>query len=256
MREKVDDYFSISGMQQRQLDHDIDLFFKWHRYQELPEYANLMSSFSRQISDGLTREELSLLFERVRAARVRLAEASLPGASQFLASIDDEQLELFDREFREKLAEDRERLELSIEEQKEERFKRYLETVEDWFGDFDQEQQDTLRLIINDRPLTYAQWLDRREQRHRELIQFLAKKPDAPAIEAYLHRQYVQSIKQKSDTLRNNSRQFWLTVGLEIDQIITPKQRRHAMSRLDSYREDFSDLSRQNTDGMHVQVEP
>ena len=256
LREKVDDYFSLSGMQERQLDRDIELLFEWHRYQELPEYANLMATLNRQIADGVNREELSWLFEQIAAARVRFVEAGLQGASEFLASIDNEQLERFDSEFRQKLDEDRERLDLSIGEQKEERFGRYLETLEEWFGDFDRQQQDALRLVIDARPLTYAQWHTRREQRHRELINFLADNPGAPAIKAYLHRQYVQGIKQRSDTLWNNSRQFWLSAGLEIDQIITPEQRRYAMLRLDGYRQDFTALSRQKIDELQVVVEP
>ena len=255
VREKVDDYFSISSMQERQLDRDIDLFLKWHRYRELPEYVNMISTFKRQIADGLTREEVSLLFDQITAARVRFVEASLHAASQFLASIDNEQIEIFDREFRQKLDEDREQLELSVEQQKEERFRKYLETLEDWFGDFDQEQQNALRLVSDARSSSYAQWLTRREQRHRELIHFLGSKPGAAAIKVYLRRQYVQRIKHKSDSLRKNSRQFWLTAALSIDQIVTPTQRQRAMSRLDSYRKDFDDLSRQKTDVLPVEVE-
>ena len=255
VREKIDDYFSISSLQERQLDRDIGLFFKWHRYQELPEYVKLISTFNRQIADGLSREELNQLFDQIAAARVRLTEASLQAASQLLASIDNEQIELFDSKFRQELDEHREHIELSVEQQKEEIFSKYLETLEDWFGDFDQKQQNALRLVSDARPMNYPDWLNRREQRHRELLQFLHAKPNTPEIKAYLRRHYVQVINMNSDRLRKNSRQFWLSALLSIDQIISPAQRQRAMARLDNYRKDFDNLSRQEPDVSRVDIE-
>lgn len=255
VREKIDDYFSISSNQQKQLDRDIGLFFKWHRYQELPEYVKLISTLNRQVADGLSRDELNLLFDQIAAARVRFAEASLPSASLFLASIDNEQIERFDSEFRQELDEDREHIELSVQQQKEENFSKLLDTMEDWFGDFDQKQQNALRVISDARPMNYTDWLNRREQRHRELLRFLRNKSDAPSIKVYLRRHYVLRIKQNSNGMRKNSRQFWLSALLRIDQIISPAQRQRAMVRLENYRKDFDNLSRQNPDAPRVEIE-
>lgn len=243
--DKIDDYFSISSNQEQQLDQDIDLFLKWHRYQELPEYVKLLSTFNRQIADGLTREELNLLFDALSAARVRFAEAGLQSASLFLASIDNKQIEWFDSEFQQKLAEDREQIELTVTQQKEKSFSKLLDNLEDWFGDFDQKQQNALRVVSQARPMNHANWLSRREQRHRELLLFLRSKPNAPSIKIYLRRQYVERFKPNSNDMVKNSRQFWLSALLDIDQMISPEQRQRAMTRLDSYRKDFDDLSRQ-----------
>ena len=253
--DKIDDYFSVSSNQEQQLDQDIGLFFKWHRYQELPKYVKLISAFNRQIADGLTREELNLLFDQLAAARVRFAEASLPSASLFLASIDNKQIERFDSEFRQKLVEDREHFELTVKQQKEENFSKLLDTLEDWFGDFDQKQQNALRVVSNARPMNYADWLNRREQRHREFLQFLRSKPNAPSIKDYLRRQYVQGFKQNSNGMLKNSRQFWLSALLDIDQMISPVQRQQAMARLDNYRKDFENLSRQKPRVHRVVIE-
>jgi hypothetical protein len=242
---QIDDYFSTTSIQEQQLDHDIEMFFKWHRHQELPEYANAISSFNQQFADGLTRVELTGLFDRLVAARIRFTEASLQSASQFLASIDNEQLERFDREFREKIAEDRERTELSIEEQRQENYDRLLDTLEDWFGDFDEQQQSALRLVSDARPDNYAQWLDRREQRHQTLLEFLRGKPEAPVIKTYLHSRYVEALKQNRGRLQETTRCYWISAILKIDKIITPAQRQRAIRKLDDYRQDFIHLSEQ-----------
>ena len=103
--------------------------------------------------------------------------------------------------------------------------------------------------------MNYPDWLNRREQRHRELLQFLHAKPNTPEIKAYLRRHYVQVINMNSDRLRKNSRQFWLSALLSIDQIISPAQRQRAMARLDNYRKDFDNLSRQEPDVSRVDIE-
>jgi len=255
VREKVDDYFSISSIQEQQLDRDIELFFKWHRSQELPEYAKEISKFNQQFDDGLTRSELINLFDQLVAARIRFTEASLQSASQFLASIDNEQLEHFDREYRQKLSEDRERTLLSIEQQRQENYDHLLDTIGDWFGDLDETQQSALRLVSDARPDNYAQWLDRREQRHQMLLEFLRGKPEASVIKAYLRSQYVETLKRNTGRLQETTRRYWVSAILKIDQIITPAQRRQAMHKLDGYRQDFIELSQQKEPEKRIEVE-
>lgn len=255
VRGYVDDFFSITRTQAQLLDRDIELFFKWHRHQELPEYANELSSFSQEFADGLTRDELIRFFDQLNTARIRFTEASLQSASQFLASIDNEQLERFDREFREKLSEDRERTELSIEQQRQENYDRLLDTIEDWFGDLDEQQQQALRLVSDVRPDNYAQWLDRRERRHRTLLEFLRGKPEASEIKNYLHSRYVETLNQNTGRLQKTTRRYWISAILKIDLIITPAQRQQAMRKLDDYRQDFINLSQQSSDETIVEVE-
>ena len=255
LREKVDDYFSITSAQERQLDRDIEMIFKWHRYQELPEYANLISMFNQQFSDGLTREELILFFDRVAAARIRLAEVSLHSASQFLVSINSRQLDRFDSEFQQQLAEDREKTRLPIEQQNQENFSKLLDNLEDWFGNFDEKQQQVLRLVSAARPENNTHWLERREQRHRELLQFLRSKPDASKIKVYLHSRYVQGSDQGPDEVQKEGKEFWLSAMLRIDRLITPAQRKRAMGRLDDYRRDFAYMSQRGPDQLRVKVE-
>ena len=255
VREKVDDYFSITSNQEQQLDRDIELFFKWHRYQELPEYANLITTFNSQFSDGLTREELVLFFEEVAAARTRFAEASLDSASQFLASTNSKQLDHYDYEFQQTLNEDREKIKLPIEQRNEENFNELLDTLEDWFGGFSEKQQQQLRTISNEQPWNNSDWLKRREQRHEEFLEFMQGKPDEAAIRMFLHNRLVQGLNQNPDRLRKQTNQFWLSAMLGIDRIITSTQRQRAISRLEDYRQDFVYLSRLGPEQLHVKVE-
>lgn len=252
---KIDDYFSITSRQERQLDRDIGSFFKWHRYQELPEYADLISKFNRQFADGLTREELELLFEQVRAARARLAESSLDAVSRFLVSVSSKQLDYFDNEFQQHLDKDRKQLSLPTEQQQDRQFSRFLNNLEDWFGNFNDKQKQALRRLNESRPEISSIWLKRREQRHRKFLQFLRTEPDAAAISMYLRSRYLETPGQTPDDLRQAESQYWLTAMMRIDEIILPVQRQRAISRLDDYRRDFIHLSQPVADESNVKLE-
>jgi len=255
IREKVDDYFSITSAQQQRLDRDIELFFKWHRYQELPEYANLISTFNNQFADGLTREELVLLYNQVTAARARFSEVSLDSASQFLAGISSKQLYHYDFEFQQRLDEDREKTRLPVEQQKEEYFNELLDILDDWFGEFSEKQQQLLRAISDNQPWNYSYRLKRREQRHEEFLKFMRGEPEQVAIREFLHNRFVMVENYSLDRERNEAFEYWLSAMLRIDKIITNTQRQRAISRLEDYRQDFVYLSQLGPDQLKVKVE-
>ncbi len=221
IREKVDDYFSISSAQEQQLDRDIEMFFKWHRYQELPEYINLIETFNKRFADGLTRDELVVFFDQLNATRVRFAEASLDSASQFLGSINNSQLDHYVYEFQQLLDEDREIANLSIEKQNQKNFAKLLDILDDWFGDFSEKQQQQIRAISDVRPRNNSFWLKRREQRHQQFLEFMRGKPDSAAVKVFLRNRFIGQSNQNPDSLRNETNQFWLSAMLRIDQIIT-----------------------------------
>lgn len=255
IREEIDDYFSITSRQEQQLDRDIEAFFKWHRYHELPVYAGLISTFSRQFADGLTRQELELLFEQFRAARIRFAEGSLDSMSRFLVSVSNKQLDFFDNEFQQQLGEDRKQLSMPVAQQQERLFSEFLNNFEDWFGDFNEKQKQTLRKLSENRLNNSSIWLKRREQRHRALLQFLRTKPDATAIRMYLRSRYLQATGQNQDDLQQAENQLWFSTIMHLDEIILPVQRQRAISRLEEYRRDFIYLSQLDPDESNVRVE-
>jgi len=255
VREKIDEYFSVSNTQEQQLDRDIGAFFKWHRHIELPKYAHLLSTFQAQFNDGLTRDELVFTFDKLTKARIRFGEAGLPSASRFLATASDQQLANFSREFHQELDEDRELLELSPEQRNEKIFNRLLDAVEGWTGNFSERQRQKLQVLSEAQP-DHGHWLAHREQRHQELIVFLHGKPDETDIQAYLRKQYVlRQLAGEQMEFEERIQVYWLSTILEIDAMLTQPQRSQAMKRLEGYRLDFIRLSQRNDDIRRLPVE-
>lgn len=249
VRGKIDDYFSLSGPQQQQLKTDIDSILLWHRQQELPEYSDLLNQFTQQYADGLTSEELELFFDKVSSAHIRLAEAIIPKASQFLSTVSIKQIDNYDRVFLKKRTERAKELEMPTEEYGENKFTDFIENMEDWFGDFDEKQIVQLRSISNGRPDNRLYWFEQSKLRHLEFSELLRSQPGKGKIEKYLHDRFVV-LKQAGAKERDTSRQsrlYWLSALLSIDKIITPKQRQHFISQVSDYSSDFLVLSKESS---------
>jgi hypothetical protein len=245
---KIDDYFPLSGSQQQQLKKNIGSLFEWHRQQELVEYSALLKQFNQQFLGGLTAQELTLFFDQLSAALIRFAEASIPSASQFLSTVSDEQIDAFDRGFREKLTEKAEKLNLSPDEAREESFDDFVETLEDWFGDFDEAQLTKLRTLSDARPHNRHYWFDKRQQRHEQFLTLLRDRPGEAKIAEYLHGRYVVLTKTDAEeaAISLEGRNYWRNTMLSIDQLITPKQRQNLIAQITDYSADFLALSQQS----------
>lgn len=248
VRGKIDDYFSLSGPQQQQLKSDIDNILQWHRQQELAEYSDLLNQFTQQYADGLTSGELDLFFDKVSSARIRLVETSIPTASQFLSTVSIKQIDYYDRIFLEKRVERAKELDTPPEEYTDENFTDFIENLEEWFGDFDEDQMAQLRIISDSRLDNRQYWFERSKLRHQEFSDLLRSHPSKEKIEQYLHDRFV-ALKRTDAQEQDISRQvrlYWLSALLSIDKIIITKQRNHFISRVSDYSIDFLALSKQS----------
>ena len=248
IRSKIDDYFPLSGRQQRQLKRDIKTFFEWHRQQELVEYSDVLTQFNQQFADGLTLQELDLFLDKLSAARVRFAKASLQSASLFLSTVTIEQIDYFDQDFTEKQTEKAESLNLSSQEYMDESYINFVDKLEDWFGDFDDSQLTRLRAISDIRPDKRQYWFDQSELRHQRFSILLRRKPGREEIEQYLLNRFIvlnQDDEQARD-IRLQGQTYWRNAMLGIDKIITTRQRKKMIREIADYASDFAALSKQS----------
>lgn len=257
VREKIDDYFSISDSQQRRLDRDIDNIILWHRTNELPRYALFIDDLTRMLADGFGETDVTKRFEDIVAARVRFAEASIAAATDFLVSVNAEQLDYMNREFYQELAEDKEELEMPAEQRREQKFEERLDTLENWFGNFDQQQAHKIRQISDELPDNHRYRLKQRERKHIAFLAFLRSKPDPESIQLYLRDRFVKRVVT-DDEQRNqihHSRGYWRIALVKLNQLLTEKQRQIAIEKLADYRGDFITLSQQQPDQIQPKVE-
>jgi hypothetical protein len=248
VRGKIDDYFPLSGSQQKQLKRDINAFFQWHRHQELAEYSKVLIQFSQQFSDGLSMQEIEFILDKLAAARIRFAKASIQSASLFLSTVSTEQVDYFDQDFHKDQAEEAERLNLSRQKFNDQNYDDLVDKLEYWLGSFNDDQLAQLRAISDSRPNNHQYWFAQREIKHNRLSKLLRLKSDREDFEQYLHNRFVVRNRgdEKSREIRLQGMTYWRHAMLDIDKIITPQQRKTMISKLDEYASDFEALSKQS----------
>lgn len=257
VRGKIDDYFSLSSTQKRQLKSNIDSILQWHRQQELVKYSDLLNQFTQQYADGLNSDELDLFFDKFTSARIRLVEASIPAASQLLSTVSNKQINYYDKVLLEKSVKRAKELDMPPKEYAKENFTRFIENMEDWFGDFDKIQIKKLRIISNAHPDNRQFWFDQNKLRHKRFSDLLRSHPSKEIIEQYLYDRFA-ALKRTDAQEQNMSREvrlYWMSALLSIDKIITTKQRQHLISRLTDYSIDFLALSKKSSKSLKDRVE-
>jgi len=236
---QVDNYFDLTSKQEGWIEERMRLHLKWHRKQELPRYRDFLIEVQNSAGDGLTMIELDEGYARLDQKRIRTLERLLPDTASFLAGISPEQINTLEKKMIEENQDMKEDLE-SPEKLFRERKEKFWEQMEDWFGDFSKDQQDKInRLRTEWFPGSADPLAARLERRHKSQLQFLAQlrsSQDKAELVNWLRRSVVNwagetdSAKQ-ARILRNKKR------ILQVDKLLTPEQRIHAVRELDEWIE-------------------
>jgi len=249
IRGEIDDYFPLTGLQKQQLKINIDSLLQWHRKHELVEYADLLNQFTLQYADGLSRKELNKVVGRVSSARIRLVEASIPTAQQLLLTVSIKQIDYFEQTLIKKRDKQANKLDISYEEYADENFSRFIDIIEQWFGNINENQMTQLRVISDARPDKRQYWFERSKLKDQEFYDLLRSRPDKEKIKKYLNDRFSE-LKKTDAQDHDNSLQvrlYWLNALLDIDQIIVTKQRKYFINRIAGYSSEFLELSEKSS---------
>ncbi len=247
LRNRIDARFDLTSTQSSLLKTHIAEFADWHRRKELPRYAVMLERLEQALGDGLTPAELEQFEALFWEARRRLLGRAISLGAEFLHTVSSEQIAEFEDTHREAMEDDGERLQLTPEEQFEARYTRTMDHLQDWFGDFDAAQSEQIRELLARLPDTYASWLKRREFRHRRFVKLLQSQPTRAQVENSLRRWWLNESADLPLQMRQDREAFWrsaTTFVLEVDGLITERQRTRFLAKLRGYREDFTSLSK------------
>jgi len=167
-------------------------------------------------------------------------------------SIKPDQIADIERKFISKNADYRKKfIEGSTEKRQRARFKKAMDQLELWFGNFSSEQEAILRKTMDARPLDNEVWLEERVWRQRRVLSLLRKfqqeKPNREQAAAQITamqrelfaRMDAPERKAFYDTSVDQTTKFILTAI----RIATPAQKKHAQERMQGWINDFNALA-------------
>lgn len=248
----LDSYADLEGEQADIAKRDIDKLFQWHRQTQLRDYAALLGTMQRELAGNPTQADLITIYKEIRMRGERLATRAVPEMTTLALSIKPDQIADIERKFQSKNDEYRRKfIEGSTEKRQRARYKKAMDQLELWFGNFSSEQEDTLRKALNARPLDNEVWLEERIWRQRRILALLRKfqqeKPNreqaAAQITAMQRELFgrIDSPERKAfyDTSIDQTTRFILTAI----RIATPAQKKHAQERMQGWINDFQALA-------------
>ena len=247
----VDDYIELTDDQEDAFDVKVARWLKWHRGEELQQYALHLEQIKLlAATPDLTPQQIVDEFAQGRAHWERLRSELSPGLAQMATSLSDDQVIYFFAQLeKENKEEEEERLE-ELEEKSEQeilddRVERVTEQVEEFVGKTTSAQRQLFREYAPQFQSTYDYWLSYRrdvQQRARELFATRETNPNfVEELTALINNPDVYRSEEHNRLADENSL-LYATMLVELQSMLTAKQKRRLNKEVDAIIDDLEDL--------------
>ncbi len=254
----LDGYVDVDGAQSTRVRDAVDRWFAWHRRNQLPEYAALLSRAQREIVDNVTPAAMcGWTTEAQRRIDVALEEA-LPAAAELMVTLTPAQLRHIERRFKKSQDEMREDfLQPDLAERKAESFDRALKRAENLYGRLDGVQRDWLAAQLDRSLFDPERWYAERRLRQQDMLRTLSAvaaaaraSSDRPAVLAQarvaargLADQMIRSPRPDYRAYQQRLLQENCAVAAGLHNLTTAAQRQAARSKLKGWEDDLRALA-------------
>ena len=244
----ADRYFDLDDEQSRAFRTRFRRLHEWHRYEQLPDYANFLGEAKARLERGLTAEDVNWFIEGLQHRYEIIVERGVDDAVAILLTITPQQLVVLQTRWdkiNHNFASEYE-IGSSIAQQRNAAAQRTIEICRDWFGSLSISQEQMIRASVGQMEMIGPLRQQDRMRRQREFLALmqLREKPDVftEKLKYWLiHWQAGRSPEyQRAFALAREQR---IALLIAIDRTLTPHQRALAAGRLQDYIDDFRALS-------------
>lgn len=243
------DYFDLHGEQSDLLKVQLARLHAWHRREELPRYAAMFNGAADRLDRGLARADVTWAIAAVRERYRVLVEQAADEAAPLLATLRPDNFAALERKLadnNEKFA--REFLAGDASKQARARAKRLTGLFADWLGDLTREQEALVAEFVQLQPeLNRIRFEDRRRRQH-EFVALVRAHQKSPDLAARLRDYLVHWERDRGPEHRRMARDWeerLVTLIVDMDRTLTPKQRAHAVQRFARFADDARILARE-----------
>jgi len=243
------EYFDLQGEQQEVLKAQLARFHEWHRREELPAYAAMFQGAADRLARGLTREDVlwaaAAVRNRYRSAVAQAAEESAPVLARLgpdnYAALEKKLADNNQKFAKEYLAGDQAKRDRARTKWLEERFAYFI-------GDLTDAQAALIVRFVQSQPRLSEVRLDDRKRRQQEFVQLVKEHRSSPDLAERLRGYFLNWERDRGPEHGRLAREWedrLVALALEMDQALSPEQRRRAVERFESLAEDCRVLARQ-----------
>lgn len=241
----LDGYADFDDAQSRQVREQLATLHAWHRANELPAYAALLSEAQQLAAGPMSAPQVCQLSEQIRQRLLRLGDQAALGLAEVVSALKPAQFSAMREKFDKTNRKWREEwLDVSPAELADFRLKKAVERAESFYGRLDEAQTALLRQRIAasafDPRLAWAE----RQRRQQDLLRVLREHATG-AQPAHLQAEMQALLRRSLESPDPAYRAQFERMMNESCQLVaalhhsaSPAQRRHLLGKLRGYEAD------------------
>ncbi|MEO6095525.1 MAG: DUF6279 family lipoprotein [Fibrobacteria bacterium] len=245
----VEDNFDLEKPQRIQLKDDVHAYFRWHRKDLLPVYADFAEWIADNARNGIQTSEVDSGYHRYRELYRRTLEPTVEKSVNLLITLTPGQVDQWLERVHKKNAKQRRDFSGSLDERLDHRYGKIIDELEDWTGKLSKEQRNRIKVLNRTLPWNSGLRLELREKVQEHLAGILKKKASREEIHGYLANYVMDTDSLKSEEYRVQCREFdsrLRTMVYQIHNILNPEQKRRFIQQVEKLGRDFRTLSAQD----------
>ena len=173
---QLDSYIDLDKAQAPGARAAIKAWFTWHRAEELPRYAALLSSLRAEVTGPVSAARICAINDELRAAFRRSIDRALPLLPPLASTLGARQRTHLARRYAEANAELRETyLDGTPEERRARTTEGVIDATRALYGRLDEAQRQLIADGVAAAPYDPSQWLTEREARQQHTLAVLAR---------------------------------------------------------------------------------
>lgn len=242
-------YFDLDEQQKKNFRTRFYYLHKWHRDEQLPDYAAFLEQAKARLERGLSAEDVHWFLEGIRQRYVLIVNHGADDAAAILLTITPSQLAYVQKRWdklNQRFASENQ-LDAGIQAQREARTQRSIKRFRDWFGDLSDEQERIIRAHVASMELIGPLRQQDRMRRQHEFVQLMELRAQPEIFKEKLRLWLIDWDAGRSPEYQR----MWLrwrdqniAMLIAVDRTLTPSQRAMAARRLQGYINDLRSLSR------------
>lgn len=243
----ADDYFDFDAAQKQDFHARIDRLLKWHRAEQLPDYARFLTEIKQRGQKHFTRDDAEWMVDGTKTRFRTVARHSAGDAAELLATLTPDNLRALEKQFdKENQKFVREyKLKGTMEDRKRARLERTLKQLRDWAGPLTHAQEERIKALNDAIPSSDAMRHQDRQRRQKEFLALLNQRHNkaefAPRLQAWL-TDWEKGRAPEFDKAQHEVYEKRVALYLEAERMLTPQQREHALHKLQGYIDDINAL--------------
>ncbi len=244
----TDRYFDLDEQQKKAFRTRFRRLHEWHRYEQLLDYAEFLALAKARLERALNAGDVHWFLEGIKQRYAIIVNRGAGDAAAFLLTIAPHQLD-FVQERWEKLNRrfvSDNRLDSSLEEQRQASSQRSIKRFRDWFGSLSIDQERLIRASVETMETIGPLRHQDRLRRQREFLQLMQLRGEPPVFREKLRLWLLYWEAGRSPEYKRawaRWRDQNIAMLLAVDRSLTPQQRAMAVHRLQGYIDDFRALA-------------